>query len=245
MRILLVADIHANWSALQALEEPHDICFCLGDLVDYGVEPAPCIDWVRRHAHYAVRGNHDHGTAQNVVVAGRVGFKYLSGVTRQITRERIGADDLRFLGNLPVTQMVTLEDTRFLLVHATPRDPMDEYAYPDPEFWARRLQNVDADVICVGHTHQPYVLPVGDKLVINPGSAGQPRDGDPRPAYAVIDNNRVEIKRFEYPIDAAVRSIQDSALPDQAKELLAEVLRIGRGVRPLNGAGAPAVVRTP
>src|ERR1700676_2929829 len=112
MRILLVADIHANWPALQAIEEPHDFCFCLGDLVDYAVEPAPCIDWVRRRAHYAVRGNHDHAVAQDVINVGRAGFKYLSQVTRVLTRERVGPDDLRFLASLPVTQAVTLADTR-------------------------------------------------------------------------------------------------------------------------------------
>ena len=140
MRILLVADIHANWPALQAIDEPHDLCFCLGDLVDYCLDPVPCLDWVRRRAHYGVRGNHDHGVAQNVVVTGRAGFKYLSGVTRVLTQQRLGEDDLRSLGNLPVTQFVTVDETRFLLVHASPRDPLDEYAYPDVEFWTRRLQ---------------------------------------------------------------------------------------------------------
>src|SRR5262249_19848913 len=148
-------------------EEPHDVCLCLGDLVDYGLEPAPCVDWVRRNVQHAVRGNHDHGAAQNASVAGKNGFKYLTGLTRPLTRERLTADDLRFLAKLPVTKTVTLDDTRFLLVHATPRDPLDEYAPADADFWARRLQHVDADVVCVGHTHQPYVLEVGDKLVIN------------------------------------------------------------------------------
>jgi putative phosphoesterase len=234
MRILLVADIHANWPALQALDEPCDVCFCLGDLVDYALEPAPCLEWVRRRAHYTVRGNHDHGVAQNVTVFGRNGFKYLTSVTRALTRERLGADDLRFLAGLPVTQAVTLDETRFLLVHATPRDPLDEYAPPDPAFWARRLQGIDADVVCVGHTHQPYVLEVGDKLVINPGSLGLPRDGDPRAAYAVIEANRVELKRVAYPVEATVGVIRQSSLPDPAKELLAEVLRTGstNGQRP-------------
>ena len=68
MRILLVADIHANWPALQAINETYDVCLCLGDLVDYNLEPAPCIDWVRKRATYAIRGNHDHGVAQNVPV---------------------------------------------------------------------------------------------------------------------------------------------------------------------------------
>jgi len=156
MRILILADIHGNWPALQALNEPCDVCLCLGDLVDYALEPAPCIDWVRRNAHHVVRGNHDHGAAQNVTIQGRNGFRYLTAVTRPLTRERLGEEDLRYLSRLPLTQMVTLDDTRFLLVHATPRDPMDEYAPPDVAFWERRLQNVEADVICVGHTHQPY-----------------------------------------------------------------------------------------
>ncbi len=240
MRILLVADIHANWPALQALNETYDVCMCLGDLVDYALEPTPCIEWVRRRATYMVRGNHDHGVAQNVTVFGRNGFKYLTSVTRVLTRQRLSSADLRFLARMPVTQAVTLDDTRFLLVHATPRDPLDEYAPPEVDFWMRRLEGVEADVICVGHTHQPYVLEVGDKLVINPGSLGLPRDGDPRAAYAIIENNRVELKRVEYAVDATVRVIQESTLPVPAKQLLAEVLRTGtmNGQRP--GASPPS-----
>ena len=227
MRILLVADIHANWPALQALTEPHDVCLCLGDLVDYALEPTPCIDWVRKHALATVRGNHDHGVAQNVPVFGRNGYKYLTGVTRILTRERLGAQDLQFLASLPVTRALTLDDTRFFLVHASPRDPLDEYAPSDPDFWARRLQNVEADVVCVGHTHHPYVLEVGDKLVVNPGSIGQPRDGDPRASYAVIEDYKVELKRHEYPVEDTLRVIQESSLPDEARDTLSAVIRTG------------------
>jgi putative phosphoesterase len=235
MRILLLADIHANWPALQAVAtEKYDVCLCLGDLVDYLLEPEPCLNWVRQQARYVVRGNHDHGMAQNVVVNGRSGFKYLTGVTRALTRERLNEADLRYLASLPVSRMISLETTRFLLVHASPRDPLDEYAPPDPDFWARRLQNVDADVICVGHTHHPYVLEVGDKLVINPGSVGQPRDGDPRASYAIIENFRVEIKRVDYPIEETLSIVRASSLADSAKDLLAEVLRTGSA--PPNGS---------
>ncbi len=228
MRILLIADIHANWAALQALQEPHDICLCLGDLVDYGLEPVPCIDWVRQHCAHTVRGNHDHGAAQGVVIIGQTGFKYLTTVTRPVTRQLISETDRRFLADLPVTRYVTFERTRFLLVHATPRDPLEEYLAGDPEQWAKRLEHVDADFICVGHTHVPYVLGVNGKRVVNPGSLGLPRDGDPRASYAVIDNGRVELKRIEYPVEAAVGVVEQSALPDQAKALLAEVYRTGR-----------------
>jgi putative phosphoesterase len=231
MRILLVADIHANWPALQAVAtEPHDLCLCVGDLVDYALEPAPCIDWVRRHAAHVVRGNHDHGAAQNVSINGKAGFRYLTGVTRTLTRERLSSEDLRYLGKLPVTKTLSIENTRFLLVHASPRDPLDEYAPADPDFWGRRLANIDVDVVCVGHTHHPYVLEVGEKLVINPGSVGQPRDGDPRASYAVIEDYKVELKRIEYPVEDTLDVIRSSGLSDTDKEMLFEVFRKGASV---------------
>lgn len=235
MRILLVADIHANWRALKAINEPFDACLVLGDLVDYGLEAGPCLQWVRTHATHAIRGNHDHGVAQFVKVQGRSGFKYLTGVTRQVTQERISAEDRRFLAALPVSKRVTLDGVKFLLVHATPRDPLDEYSIADPDFWARRLTDVDAQVICVGHTHHPYILEVGDKLVINPGSVGQPRDGDPRASYAIIENGRVELKRIEYPVEETVTTVLESGLPEPAKALLAEVFRTGGLAKPDSG----------
>jgi putative phosphoesterase len=230
MRILLLADIHGNWPALQALhalEEPHDLCIVLGDLVDYALDPVPCIEWVQEHAHYTIRGNHDHGVAQRAITNGTGGFKYLTAATRPLTWERLNSGYLRYLGSLPVTYQLSLDTTRFLLVHATPRDPLDEYAPCDADFWERRLENVQADVVCVAHTHQPYVLPVGDKLVINPGSVGQPRDGDPRACYAVWDNGQVELKRVSYRIEEVVASIENSKLPDQAKQISIEVFRTG------------------
>ena len=95
MRILLVSDIHANRPALEAIREDYDVCLFLGDLVDYCLEPGPCIDWVRANATYSVRGNHDHGAAQKVYVQGLNGFKYLTGVTRPITIARLSEPDRR------------------------------------------------------------------------------------------------------------------------------------------------------
>jgi putative phosphoesterase len=228
MRILLISDLHANWPAVQAVAaERYDVCLCLGDLVDYGVQPSPCIAWVRDKARYTVRGNHDHGVAQNVSINGKSGYKYLSGQTRVLTRQLLQEEELRYLGRLAVSKTVTLDDVRFLLVHASPRDPLDEYCPNDADFWARRLERVDAEVVCVGHTHQPYVLEVGRKLVINPGSVGQPRDGDPRASYAVIEGNKVDLCRVDYPVEETVRSVQDSPLPDPVKEMLIETFRTG------------------
>jgi putative phosphoesterase len=228
MRILLVSDIHANWPALQAIRESFDVCLFLGDLVDYGLDPAPCIDWVRRNATHGVRGNHDHGAAQGVVVNGAAGFRYLSGVTRQVTCEKLDEADRRYLANLPLSKGVTLDDKRFLLVHATPRDPMDEFAPPEVDFWLRRLDGLNYDYVVCGHTHQPYILHVGKTIVINPGSVGLPRDGDPRAAYGVITDGVIELRRVEYAVEETLSVLHASALPEKAKELLTETYRHGR-----------------
>lgn len=227
MRILLISDVHANRAALAAINERFDLCLCMGDLVDYGCEPGPVVDWVRRNAAACVRGNHDHMVAQNVCTNGLAGFRYLSGVTRPVSRSRLDLSGFRYLCDLPVTRYLTLEKRKFLLVHATPRDPLDEYAPPEVEFWQRRLEGVGADVVCVGHTHQPYMLEVGRTMVINPGSVGLPRDGDPRASYAICDNGEVTLHRVEYKVEETVRSIDESPLPDAAKHLLIQIYRTG------------------
>jgi putative phosphoesterase len=136
--------------------------------------------------------------------------------------EALDPDERRFLLELPVTQRFTAGGRNFLLVHATPRDPLDEYLLRDPKTWAKRLQNVEADVVCVGHTHQPYVLEVGDKLVINPGSVGQPRDGDPRGAWLLLDTDAwtANFRRTEYDIAGAAAAIRAAHLPDSLAERL-------------------------
>jgi len=230
MRLLLVSDIHANRPALDAVRDPFDVALFLGDLVEYGVEPSPCIEWVRVNCSYRVRGNHDHGAAQGVTsVPGPArGFKYITGPTRALGRQRMGEADRRFLAAMPLTKFLTLDGLRLLLVHATPRDPLDEFAPPDPELWARRLEGIDVDVVCVGHTHQPYALTVGDTLVVNPGSLGLQRDGDPRASYALIENRTVTLRRVEYDHELAARAIDEAPLPDDIKAMMTHVYREGR-----------------
>jgi putative phosphoesterase len=243
MRILLLSDIHANRAALEAIREEFDVCLFLGDLVDYGVEPGPCIEWVRKNARYAVRGNHDHGAAQRVYVQGVGGFRYLTGVTRPRTIHLLSDDDRRYLGGLPTSLWLTLNGKRFLLVHATPRDPMDGFAPPDPDAWARRLQNIDADYVFVGHSHVQYMLQIGKTTLINPGSIGLPRDGDPRPAYAIITDDGPVLKRAEYPVEEAVAALYAAKLPDPALHALTEVLRTGRLERKNGDVGLNGEVR--
>jgi putative phosphoesterase len=234
MRILVVSDIHSNWHALEAIREEHDVCLCLGDLVDYGLDPGPCVRWAMERAHHTIRGNHDHGVAQGVSVLGETGYRYLTRVTRPLQWRGLGLDERRFLLQLPLTKRFVLDGKRFLLVHATPRDPLDEYLMKDPETWTRRVQGSAADIVLVGHSHMQFNLKAGAAVVVNPGSVGQPRDGDPRAAYALIENGKIEMKRVEYDVEAAVARVEDHPLPERAKLMLIQTIRYGKLADPDN-----------
>lgn len=253
MRVLVIADIHGNRAALEAIREPFDLCVCAGDLVDYGPEPGPCIDWVRKNATYCVRGNHDHGVAQNVEVLGVGGFRWLTALTRPLSIAAVTPEQRRYLADLPTACMFVVDGKRFLMVHATPRDPMDEYASPDPAFWKPRLAGIKADYLIVGHTHQAYTLQVNGTLIVNPGSVGLSRNGDPRAAYAIIENGAVELKRIDYPIHETVRACEAQLTDPVARQMLCDVLRTGglptrwikSGGAPSNGSAADDDINAP
>lgn len=227
MKILLLADIHANWPALAAIREEFDFCLFVGDLVDYATDPIPCIDWVRAQGAAAVRGNHDHAVAQHIPSQGGRGFRELTAATRPLHWKMLDPQRVKYLARLPVTRQVQLGDKSFYMVHATPRDPLDEYLTDDADAWTARLQAIDADYVCVGHTHIPFHRDLGRMQLINPGSVGQPRDGDPRCSYAVIENDRVSIRRVEYDIDATLRQMRESGVEPWGLELAEAVLRTG------------------
>jgi putative phosphoesterase len=227
MRILVLADIHSNWPALAAIQERFDACLFVGDLVDYGTDPVPCVDWVRKHAAVSVRGNHDHAVAQRIPVVKTNGLHRLAAATRPLHWNVLRPLHMKFLTRLPVTRKVTLDGKRFFLVHATPRDPFDEYLRSDKSAWESRLTGIAADFILVGHTHLPFTLQLEGPMVINPGSVGQPRDGDPRAAYAIIEDGKVELRRVKYDIDATLKHMRDSGVDAETIDLAAMVLQTG------------------
>ena len=232
MRILVVSDLHSNPAALMAVRERFDVCLCLGDLVDYGPDPAPCLEWVRKNATYTVRGNHDHGVAQDVLIQGASGFRYLTMATRKTTSPLLTDRDRRFLADLPTTQLVTIDGFRIMMVHASPRDPMDEYVQPDPKAWAARLTGIKVDFLLVGHTHIPFKLNAGRTTVVNPGSVGLQRDGNPKARYAIIEDGKVELKQVDYDIQQTITSVDASNLDILAKQMLTHVYNVGRYVHP-------------
>jgi putative phosphoesterase len=229
MRILVVSDTHGNYAALRRLPEVGvDRVICLGDLVDYGPEPRECIAWLRRREAIAVRGNHDEAAANGVDCRCSPAFRRLSRATRELTRRLLDAEDLELLRSLPLERDIELDGRRIHLVHATPSDPLFAYLGPDDvDRWAAEVEDLPADLILVGHTHLPMILRVGGKTIVNPGSLGQPKDGDPRAAFAVIEDGEPRLVRVRYDVEATVASLGRSGLADDVVASLATVLRTG------------------
>ena len=215
MRIAVVSDIHSNRIAFEAVLDdlpPVDGIVCAGDVVGYNPWPAACVDAVRERAIPTVMGNHDRAVATGTAFR----FNSMAGAGVDHAREQLGDDAVAWLAEQPDTR--TVLDGRVKLAHGHPDDP-DRYTYPE-EFSAAMLGA--EDVLVLGHTHIQAHEAFDEGIVLNPGSVGQPRDGDPRAAYTLLDLDdlAVEERRVAYDIDAVVAAVRDADLPDRIGERL-------------------------
>lgn len=228
MRILVVSDVHGNFEALRRIPERFDRVLFLGDAVDYGPDPKSCLQWLRERGAVAVRGNHDQAVASGVSCRCNPSMREASEATRDFTRQALDDADVDFLLLRPLHEEVSLEGLKLHLVHATPSDPLYTYLPPTQTVrWASELEQVDADLLLVGHTHLPMILRVGRKLIVNPGSVGQPRDGDPRAAYAVIEDGEPRLERVAYDVSKTIQGLESRDLPESVLEDLSNLLRTG------------------
>ncbi|SEQ79470.1 metallophosphoesterase family protein [Natrinema salaciae] len=219
MKVGLISDVHGNLVALEAVLEEmpavDELC-CAGDVVGYNPWPAECVDELRARDVSTVMGNHD------AAVAGTAPFRF-NGMARAGVEHATAAlsdEQLEWLASLPGERREC--DDRVKLVHGHPSDPdrYTRYTYPR-EFSPRLLE--DEDVLVLGHTHVQGVERFAEGIVVNPGSVGQPRDGDPRAGYAVLDLDAmtVDTRRVEYDIDAVVDAVDDAGLPTRIGTRLA------------------------
>jgi diadenosine tetraphosphatase ApaH/serine/threonine PP2A family protein phosphatase len=232
MRIALLSDVHGNLPAFRSvLDDVRDSgaeeIWCLGDLVGYGAEPDGCVELARESCEVCLAGNHD------LVVTGEIDiadFSSNAATAARWTRENISEGPLEFLRGLAPADPAREPG----LYHASPRDPIWEYVLST---W-QALECIDEmgpRVGAVGHSHvalffhrnggdevEGAVAPAGTELdlskgrwLINPGGVGQPRDGDPRAAWLLLDTDSwiAEWRRVEYPIDDAARAIEEAGLP--------------------------------
>ena len=145
MKIVIVSDIHANLAALESLpERDFDQLWCLGDLVDYGPRPHEAIQWTKRNATIAVRGNHDHAAGFSVDPQCSLAFRRLAAETLSFTQEVCTEDDVMFLRNLPLHGETAVNSTRFYLVHSTPTDPLVGYCPEQSERWQKEIERIES-----------------------------------------------------------------------------------------------------
>jgi putative phosphoesterase len=228
MKVLAVSDVHANWEALRRVRDGCDAVLFTGDLVDYGPRPRECAAWLRDRRATVVSGNHDRAVAERVSARCASRFQPFADATAELMGRLLGEDELAYLRSFPLTADITLGGVHFHLVHATPSDPLYTYLPPPEETrWAGEVERIDADIVVVGHTHLPMVLRFGKKLVVNPGSVGQPRGRDTRAAFAVIEDGEPRLQRADYDVEATVADLNRSGLAPGVVEPLVHILRTG------------------
>jgi len=215
MRLGVLSDIHANRVALDAVFEdmpPVDGVVCAGDVVGYNPWPAACVDAVREQGIPTVMGNHDRAVASGTAFR----FNGMAKAGVEHARSELDEERLEWLRSLPDER--TVENVK--LVHGHPEDP-DRYTYPR-EFRAEMLG--EEDVLVLGHTHVQDHRTFDDGVVMNPGSVGQPRDGDPDAAYALLDTEtlNVEERRVAYDVERVVDAVGMAGLPRRTGERLRE-----------------------
>jgi len=233
MRILLITDIHANLVALEAVVKDAgevDAIWCLGDVVGYGPRPNECCAWVAQHADITVVGNHDWASL------GRIDLDDFNESARQSTAWTIDQLTEVWKGWLDALPNRFIEGD-ITLVHGSPRHPVWEYLLRPAQAVAN-FEYFDTDICFVGPTHAPVIFqesqvqrgepgyppPPGESIaltsgryIVNPGSVGQPRDGDPRAAYAIYDpeTRQIEFRRLSYDIALTQRQMREAGLPER------------------------------
>ena len=221
MRIGLISDIHANWPALEAVLDdmpPVDDVVCVGDVVGYGPWPGKCVEHVRDVASVTVQGNHDRNveTPENYT-HNRMAYSGLKYAQSELTDAQRS-----WLATLPFK--TEFGDGEFVLVHSHP-DPDERGTYVMPRDFSRMRPYLDEYTgIVLGHTHVQHEATIDDRLIVNPGSVGQPRDNDPRAAYAILDTSTVTVtfRRVEYDIDRVISAVEAEDLPVEVGTRLLE-----------------------
>ncbi len=233
MRYAIIGDIHANLAAFTAVLDDIEHLggvervWCLGDVVGYGPDPHECIELLRQTNHVCVAGNHDWAAIGKIDTAE---FNPDAAAACHWTAQQLDSADVEYLGNLPLV----IQEGDFTLVHGSPREPIWEYLI-STSLAKENFAYFKSQFCLVGHSHVPLVfcydedgacssrqfltsvrLALGrNRLIINPGGVGQPRDGDPRASYVIYDSETrlVSLYRVPYDIGTTQDKMVEHGLP--------------------------------
>jgi predicted phosphodiesterase len=194
MRIALISDIHGNFSALTEVLKKIDQMgitdiYCLGDVVGYFTEINECCDELRKRGVRSIMGNHDW------YLVGKSFCPRSNSVNDLLVYQKkvISQENFEWLSSFPLFRQVG----ELSMVHGGWTNPIDEYVAPSEEYFSK----IDGKYFVSGHAHVQTVQKFGEKVYCNPGSVGQPRDEDPRAAFATFESNTFQLHRVEYDID--------------------------------------------
>lgn len=225
MKLAIIADVHSNLHALDVASKlidglAPDVVICAGDVVGYGAFPNECCSEVERICSCAIAGNHDRAAGSRDMS----GMNPFAAAAALWTANELNDDSMQYLSALKPFARLDAGDRRIAVFHGSPKDP-GEYVEEDVATEGL-LADGDCDILVLGHTHMSYVRRSAAGLIVNPGSVGQPRDGDRRGSFAVVETDSMasEIVRFEYPVQEAADAVLSAGLP----HILAERLFIGR-----------------
>ena len=213
MKVGIISDIHSNYEALQSVlthltKRGVEKILCAGDLVGYNNKPNEVVSEAMKRNILSVKGNHDRAVAENDNFMGNsVAQKGLKHNNKVIT-----SDNRSFLQDLPQQRRLDVDGTDIYLVHGSPMNPLTEYVYEedvDTYFLEKNFVKAYPDVLIMGHTHKPFIEKVDGITILNPGSVGQPRDGNPKSSFAILDTEDVNVsfRRVSYNVDKVAEDV--------------------------------------
>lgn len=227
MRVLIVSDLHANLEAVSVLPADYDQLWVLGDLVNYGPNPHEVIDFVRRNASLVLRGNHDNAIGFDTDPRCSGPYKAMAAAMGHVTQTLISDGEREYLRNLPLSIKTEVHGHQFQLCHATPTDPLFAYCPPESTTWEEETSVVAPGYLLVGHTHLQFARKIHDRIIVNPGSVGQPKMSAPRAAFAIWEDGTLTLRSSPYDFERTVEKIESLDISLIVKQSLIEVLRNG------------------
>jgi protein phosphatase len=239
VRVLVIADVHGNYAALNAvLSDSYDFLICLGDMVGYGPEPGACVQRIMNEADLVLRGNHDHALATGAAPGCPPSLQWLAEATARLGADQLSSAERQQLAALPLRTSLFLDLYPYHVVHATPTDPMYGHLQPTADGWSREVREIGPEVLVVGHSHLQFRHHVGGRTIINPGSVGQPRHGDNRAAYMILEDGNLMFCRVAYDVERTVKALARSGVEPAAMAALVQLLRTGQPSLYLTPPGA-------
>jgi putative phosphoesterase len=216
MLVGLIADVHSNAVALREVLSILDAVGAeeilhAGDIIGYNPYPDETVELFKKKKIISILGNHDRA----LITGNASGFNPYAAAALKWTKNMMSLDNIDYIRGLENVEHINVKGIRITLVHGSPKDP-DEYIYPE-DVESDLLKADNCEILILGHTHVQFKKEYPEGIILNPGSVGQPRDGDPRAAFAVLDTEtgKIKLERASYDIEKVIEDMLSAHLPEK------------------------------